>query len=88
MAFCSSVHCCCDVLLGIQHLVQQCIQPNSICHIGDQHVVLLQTKQSSQRFVSEVEKRWGVQLPPGRNSDLVFMAHLWEPLRQVHPELE
>ena len=43
----------------------------------------MQTQKSSQRFVAEVEKRWGVAFQPGRNPDLKFMAHLWEPLRQV-----
>ena len=41
----------------------------------------MQTQASSERFVDEVEKRWGVKFPEGRNPDLNFMAHLWEPLR-------
>ena len=41
----------------------------------------MQTQASSERFVDEVEKRWGVKFPEGRNPDLTFMAHLWEPLR-------
>lgn len=41
----------------------------------------MQTQASSERFVDEVEKRWGVKFPKGRNPDLNFMAHLWEPLR-------
>ena len=45
---------------------------------------VLQTQASSERFVDEVEKRWGVKFPEGRNPDLTFMAHLWEPLRSVH----
>jgi hypothetical protein len=43
--------------------------------------VVLQTQASSERFVNEVERRWGVKFPEGRNPDLKFMAHLWEPLR-------
>ena len=46
----------------------------------------MQTQASSERFVDEVERRWGVKFPEGRNPDLTFMAHLWEPLRLVqHP---
>ena len=44
-------------------------------------LVCVQTQASSERFVDEVEKRWGVKFPKGRNPDLTFMAHLWEPLR-------
>lgn len=49
--------------------------------------VLLQTQASSERFVNEVERRWGVKFPEGRNPDLTFMAHLWEPLRSVPSKL-
>ncbi|DBA73278.1 hypothetical protein WJX77_005167 [Trebouxia sp. C0004] len=45
------------------------------------------TQASSERFVNEVEKRWGVKFPEGRNPDLKFMAHLWEPLRVFHKPL-
>jgi len=43
--------------------------------------VVLQTQAASERFVNEVERRWEVKFPEGRNPDLKFMAHLWEPLR-------
>ena len=45
--------------------------------------LLVQTQAASERFVDEVERRWGVRFPEGRNPDLSFMAHLWEPLRSV-----
>ena len=32
-------------------------------------------------FLQMLEQRHGVKLPPGRNPDIQFMAHLWEPLR-------
>lgn len=55
---------------------------NSIVGMPDEDVSeCMQTQASSERFVDEVEKRWGVKFPDGRNPDLNFMAHLWEPLR-------
>ena len=32
-------------------------------------------------FLHMLEQRHGVKLPPGRNPNIQFMAHLWEPLR-------
>ena len=32
-------------------------------------------------FVEEVQRVWEVKFQRGRNPDLTFMAHLWEPLR-------
>ncbi|KAL3146801.1 hypothetical protein ABBQ38_014780 [Trebouxia sp. C0009 RCD-2024] len=45
------------------------------------------TQASSEHFVDEVERRWGVKFPEGRNPNLNFMAHLWEPLRVFHKPL-
>jgi len=38
-------------------------------------------------FVREVEAEYGWPLVDGRNEDITFMAHLWEPLRYppTHP---
>ena len=35
----------------------------------------------------ECEDRWQVQIPPGYQEGLRFMAHLWEPLRVIYKPL-
>jgi len=40
-----------------------------------------QLRARTAEFVRDIERVWGVEFPPGRNPDLIFMAHLWEPLR-------
>ena len=40
-----------------------------------------QLRARTAEFVHDIERVWDVQFPPGRNPDLIFMAHLWEPLR-------
>lgn len=35
-------------------------------------------------FVAAVEKKWDMDFPPGYDSSLRFMAHVWEPLRVQH----
>ncbi|KAG7668636.1 hypothetical protein Ndes2526B_g03740 [Nannochloris sp. 'desiccata'] len=37
-----------------------------------------------QNFLSTAEERWNMTFPPGKNSDLRYMAHVWEPLRVQH----
>ena len=37
--------------------------------------------------MGEIEKKFGVSFPPGRNTSITFMAHLWEPLRWIHKPL-
>ena len=44
-------------------------------------------RDAIEAFVRELERRWGVTFPPGRNPALRFMAHLWEPLRVIHKPL-
>ena len=38
-------------------------------------------------FVERIQERYATSFEPGRNPDLQFMAHLWEPLRVVHSPL-
>ena len=44
-------------------------------------VISLQLRTSVYKYVEEVENAYGRPLKPGRNPDIAFMAHLWEPLR-------
>lgn len=37
--------------------------------------------------MEEIERKFGVSFPPGRNTSISFMAHLWEPLRWIHKPL-
>jgi len=37
-----------------------------------------------QNFISSAEERWNITFPPGKNSDVRYMAHVWEPLRVQH----
>jgi pimeloyl-ACP methyl ester carboxylesterase len=37
-----------------------------------------------QNFLSSAEERWNITFPPGKNTDLRYMAHVWEPLRVQH----
>jgi pimeloyl-ACP methyl ester carboxylesterase len=38
-------------------------------------------------YVARVEAKYGQRFGPGRNPDVRFMAHLWEPLRVLHKPL-
>jgi len=38
-------------------------------------------------YVDRIESKYGVTFPEGRNPDVEFMAHLWEPLRWMHKPL-
>ena len=38
-------------------------------------------------YIDRTEKRFGVTFEEGRNPDVEFMAHLWEPLRWMHKPL-
>ena len=44
-------------------------------------------RDAIEAYVREMERRWGVTFPAGRNPNLRFMAHLWEPLRVIHKPL-
>ena len=41
----------------------------------------MQVQEDVHDFLHMLELRHGVKLPPGRNPNIRFMAHLWEPLR-------
>eukprot|EP00884_Botryococcus_braunii_P016768 jgi/Botrbrau1/3775/Bobra.0183s0010.1 len=41
----------------------------------------LKQKAHVEKFVRRIEQAWGVSFPEGRNHEIGFMAHLWEPLR-------
>ena len=47
----------------------------------------MQDQRSINTFIDECQERWGVQLPPGYQEGLRYMAHLWEPLRVVYKPL-
>lgn len=38
-------------------------------------------------YIERIEQRFGVTFEEGRNPDVEFMAHLWEPLRWMHKPL-
>lgn len=42
---------------------------------------LLQLQQTVTEFVREVEATYGRTLEDGFNTEISFMAHMWEPLR-------
>lgn len=39
------------------------------------------------KFVSRCEEVWSTKFVEGKNHDISFMAHLWEPLRVIHKPL-
>ncbi len=43
--------------------------------------MLIQAQQSTKQFVDKIQRHWGVSFPEGKDTELQFMAHLWEPLR-------
>ncbi|CAL8466496.1 g6032 [Coccomyxa elongata] len=43
--------------------------------------------ERSEVYMEEIERKFGVSFPPGRNTSITFMAHLWEPLRWIHKPL-
>ena len=38
-------------------------------------------------YIERIEAKFGVRFLEGRNPDIEFMAHLWEPLRWIHKPL-
>ena len=40
-------------------------------------------QQQVRQFLTRVEAAWDIQLPEGRNPNVTFMRHLWEPLRSA-----
>ena len=38
-------------------------------------------------YIAEIEQTFQLQFEEGRNPDVEFMAHLWEPLRWLHKPL-
>ena len=49
---------------------------------------LLPTERKElEAFLGQALESWGVQLSPGYDVSLRFMAHAWEPLRVYHKPL-
>ena len=38
-------------------------------------------------YIERIQRKFGVTFEEGRNPDVEFMAHLWEPLRWMHKPL-
>ena len=51
---------------------------------GLRHV---QELKRADAYIERIEAKFGVRFPEGRNPDIEFMAHLWEPLRWIHKPL-
>ena len=46
-----------------------------------------QAREDIEEYIARCEEKFGYKFKPGRNPDLRFMAHLWEPLRVMHKPL-
>ena len=49
------------------------------CHV--------QERKQADAYIERIEAKFGVHFLEGRNHDIEFMAHLWEPLRWIHKPL-
>lgn len=62
----------------------------SLC-LAKTHIVTLvlyvQEYKGISSYIDRNEQRFGVTFEEGRNPDVEFMAHLWEPLRWMHKPL-
>ena len=47
----------------------------------------LQDRQRGEALIRRIEDTFGMRFEEGRNPDIRFMAHLWEPLRWIHSPL-
>ena len=47
----------------------------------------MQDRTQVADFVTRCEKAWGINFLEGKNHNIAFMAHLWEPLRVHHKPL-
>ncbi len=47
----------------------------------------MQDCQRGQALIRRMEDTFGMRFPEGRNPDIRFMGHLWEPLRWIHSPL-
>jgi len=47
----------------------------------------MQDCQRGQALIKRIEDSFGMRFEEGRNPDIEFMAHLWEPLRWIHTPL-
>ncbi len=47
----------------------------------------MQGRAQVAHFVTKCEETWSVKLLEGKNPDVFFMAHLWEPLRVYYKPL-
>ena len=46
-----------------------------------------QEKARGLAYIAQIEQTFQLQFEEGRNPDVQFMAHLWEPLRWLHKPL-
>ena len=46
-----------------------------------------QEKARGLAYIAQIEQTFQLRLEEGRNPDVQFMAHLWEPLRWLHKPL-
>ena len=47
----------------------------------------MQDRTRGQALIARVENTFNTRFKEGRNPDIKFMAHLWEPLRWIHTPL-
>ena len=47
----------------------------------------MQDRKRGQALIRRIESTFGMRFEEGRNPDIRFMAHLWEPLRWIHSPL-
>ena len=47
----------------------------------------MQETDQVAHFTTQCEEAWNVRFQQGKNPDITFMAHLWEPLRVWHKPL-
>ena len=47
----------------------------------------MQDRARGQALIARVENTFNMRFEEGKNPDIEFMAHLWEPLRWIHTPL-
>ena len=50
-------------------------------------LAVVQLQEDIEDYISMIEIKFGYKFPEGRDPDIQFMAHLWEPLRVMHKPL-